>query len=153
MDRIFSVVLISEIILGPYIFSSWTVYFPLISRWSMTHIWFLGTVYFMQKDRIFSARWPYSFNNYKNRAASRILKIRIFMKDCVMFYFERLQNLSMESINVLSIKDCKIFIFKRFRNLLIKERLVLWIWKIWQSFVVKEWLLTEFGWFVYCLPL
>ena len=66
MDRIFSVVLISEIILGPYIFSSWTVYFPLISRWLMTHIWFLGTVYF---QHIFSHRWliydfwgPYIFS-------------------------------------------------------------------------------------------
>ena len=47
----------------------------------------------MPKDRIFSARGPYSSNNYKNGATSRIPKIRISMKDCKFYLFERLQNL------------------------------------------------------------
>jgi len=36
-------------------------------------------------------------------------------------------------------KDCEIFQTERIRNLSMKERLVLYIWKIWQSFVEKEW--------------
>ena len=32
---------------------------------------------------------------------------------------------------------------KRIRNLWRKERFVLWIWKIWQSFVGKEWLIIR----------
>ena len=89
-----------------------------LDRQGATHIWFLGTVYFMQKDRIFSARWPYSFNNYKNRAAGRISKIQILMKDCEFYFFERLLNLS-------KLKFKRSFT-ERLRNL--------YIWKILQSF-------------------
>ena len=48
----------------------------------------------MPKDRVCSARGPYSFNKYKNLAAGRIFKIPFFMKDCDIYFFERLLNLS-----------------------------------------------------------
>ena len=84
----------------------------------MSHIWFFRTVYFTPKDRIISAKGPFIFNNFKNRAASRILIIRIFMKDCDIYFFERLLNLS-------KLKFKRSFT-ERLRNL--------YIWKILQSF-------------------
>ena len=80
----------------------------------------------------------YKQSNKENRVASRILKIRIFIKDCEFYFSERLRNLYIWRIRVLLMKDCEMFQTERIRNLSMKERLVLYIWKIWQSFVEKE---------------
>ena len=69
----------------------------------------------------------YKQSNNENRAASRILEIRIFIKDCEFYFFERLRNLYISRIGVLFMKDCEIFQIERIRNLSMKERLVLYI--------------------------
>ena len=69
-------------------------------------------------DRVFYAKRPYNFSNFKNRAVGRILKIRISMKECEFYFSERLPNLS-------KLKFKRSFT-ERLRNL--------YIWKILQSF-------------------